>query len=216
MWSRIADSTKPSTAKPASISTKTVDLGRVRERRHWRDADLRQGRRRRVLASAPRQPHQPSMDRQAERQIQRGEHHIDLAPATAARAAGGERPEQRRGEAGNQREMRDAALRADGADLDDRNEGGGVEHEARCQLHRDAAPPQSRCGPGASSAGQQRKRRGDRADRHQRGRRRTCRPSARRSAQAGRREAATPKGGEHPLLRQPKSPAIAGARMLKL
>ena len=121
-----------------------------------------------------------------------------------------QRPEQRRGKAGDQGQVRDAALRVAPAELDDRDEGGAVEHEAGGELHRqhadreadaarrqraeEQAPPRPRSSPAPSG-----------------GRRRSGRPNVRRTAQGRRSPAARPRGWQTPIAAtrqaRPRPPA---------
>ena len=102
--------------------------------------------------------------------------------------------------------MRDAALRADRTDLDDRRECGGVEHEARGQFHRDQCRDEARCALARARRRQApAKRRASLPS--SRGRRRTCRPSARRSAQTGCRGRALPKVRRRPIAAAAPVPA---------
>ena len=94
------------------------------------------GCRRRVFVHPTRQPRQPGMDGKADSDIDDGKDQIDLAPAQVFVQCRRQRPEQGGGEAGDQRQMGDAALRPGAADLDDRDESGAVEHEGGRQLHR--------------------------------------------------------------------------------
>ena len=201
MWMRMDDSTRPPMAKPAIISRKTMRVCAGSSGAAWARAGALAGR---PGASTCRRRDRPSSQAWIGRQTRsfsRGEDEVDRRASRGSRAAGGDRPEDRRGEAGDQGQMGDAALRADRPDLHDGDEGGGVEHEA------EASSIATRRGDEADAfrrqgAGGERQRRGGRADRHHPPGAITVGHAAGRRRQQAAEEERQRQGAEHPLLRQ--------------